>query len=52
MREHVVDPTKLILCIICQRGGGGRKSLKILTVELTVMFQRVLTVFLLKLGLK
>jgi len=33
-------------------GGGGRKSLKVLKVEVEVIFKRVLAVFLLKLCLK
>jgi len=32
--------------------GGGRKSMKVLKVEVKVIFKRVLTVFLLKLYLK
>ena len=32
--------------------GGGRKSLKVLTVEVKSHFQRVFAIFLIKLGLK
>ena len=33
-------------------GGGGRKSLKVVKVEVKVIFKRVLAVFVLKLCLK
>jgi len=37
---------------LCQRGGGGRKSLKVLEVEVKVIVLRVLVNFLLELSLK
>jgi len=33
---------------LCQRGGGGIKPLKLLTVEVLVIFKYVLVLFLLK----
>jgi len=37
---------------LCQRGGGGKKLLKVLEVEVKVIVWRVMVIFLLKLSLK